>query len=74
MRETLVILVLVVLIALLAYDIAIVLENNIDDLALHSIQDSSEREEPCEHGISNQLYYSSNVIIDRLMLWLFVLH
>lgn len=74
MRETLVILVLVVLIALLAYDIAIVLENKIYDLALHSTQDSSEREEPCEHGISNPLYFSANVIIDQLMLWLFVLH
>lgn len=74
MKRTLVILVLVVLIALLAYGIAIVLENKIDNLELHSIQDSREREEPCEHGISNPLYFNANVIIDQLMLWLFVLH
>ena len=78
MKQTLVILVFVVLIALLAYDMAIVLTDNpYDDLALQENgQDSSDSHTSiCEHDTSNPIYRKTvSLSVDQLMLWLYALY
>lgn len=78
MKQTLVILVFIVLIAMLAYDIAIVLTDNpYDDLALQENgQDSSDSPTSiCEHDTSNPIYCKTiSLSVDQLMLWLYALY